>query len=211
MWRPAKPAMPFKESMTSIQRTTPLRSPHIGDVAYNSASLFREKKKILENASRRVPLWLRGCSCAGSPLYCASACLHLQKRKRLWSDRLLYYLQRCEWLLLCWIQPDVRIAFTGFCWTTQGSVRLNPDWLKGCCHNMRPPLPSPAPGLLSTTDPAPFLTRGAVLGMVISALRVAQRPFVCIDRCGASQPISQAGIIIYSCKLDSTARNAVGL
>lgn len=138
-------------------------------------------------------------------LYCASACVHL--RKRLCSDRMLYYPPRGEWLVLCWIRPDVRIAFHGlFCWRCRAQCALIQIEWKVAAVPIQPPPPSSAPGLLSNTDPAPFLTRGAVLGMVISALRAAQRPFVCIDRCSASQPISQAGIIIYSCRLNSTAR-----
>lgn len=152
-------------------------------------------------------MWLPGCSCAGSPLlrirldapspektpFVATGCFQI------------YSARMSDWCCAQFGQMLVSLSPA-----TQGSVRVNPDWLKGCCRRMTPALPSHHhlfSGCLrtipSTTDPAPFLSRGVVLGMVISALRAAQRLFVCVDRCSASQLITEEGIIIYSWTLNS--------
>lgn len=87
MWRPAKPVMSFKKSITSRwAKGRLLRDPLPPEEWNSDLSCLVEKCWKTQREGSQC-----GSEAAAvrDRLYCASACMHLQKRKRLCSDRLL--------------------------------------------------------------------------------------------------------------------------
>lgn len=200
---------PSRNPWPADKRTTPLRSPsHWRNVTRRSPFEKNTGKRNLRGPGVASRLQLCGIASTAHPPVCTSR----RENAFVATGCFNIYSAVSDWCCAQFSQMFVSL-FTGFRWQRRAQCELiQIDWRVAAIICLPPPPTSLLlPHGLLLTDPAPFLTRGAVLGMVISALRAAQRPFVCIDRCSASQPISQAGIIIYSYRLNSTAQNAVGL